>query len=74
MNEADKKVFEHKINILNMPAAQNIWDTLGSNFSSADQAIKEFIDNALSNFRAYPFPLPQRHQVKISVHKLGDDV
>lgn len=63
-----------KINIHNMPMAKGIWKTMGSNLADVSQAICEFIDNAVSNFRGNPGDGTQLCQVKISILNLGDQV
>lgn len=63
-----------KISIHNMPMAKGIWKTMGSNLADVSQAICEFIDNAVSNFRGNPGDGTQLHRVKISVLNLGDQV
>lgn len=47
-----------KITIHNMPQAKGVWKTMGSNLADVSQAICEFIDNAVSNFRGNPSTLP----------------
>lgn len=60
-----------KITICNMPMAEGIWKTIGSSLSDVAEAICEFIDNAVSNFRGnLGFTADPR--VQVSVAKLGD--
>lgn len=62
------------INIFNMPMAQGIWRTMGSNLADVAQSTCEFIDNAISNFRGNPGDGTRLRQVKVSVVNLGDRV
>lgn len=62
-------------NVLNMPSAAGIWAAIASNFTNVAQAIYEFVDNAISNFRGNPVILGSPlHQVKIHVSNLGKHV
>lgn len=61
--------------IRNMPCAEGIWAAIGSNFTNIAQAIYEFLDNAISNFRGNPVILgTPLHQIKIHVSNLGKQV
>lgn len=63
-----------KINIHNMPMAKGIWKTMGSNLTDVAQAICEFVDNAISNFRGNPGDVTQLRHVKISLVNLGTTI
>jgi len=57
--------------IINMPVASRIWKTLGSNFNNFSQAICEFVDNAVSNFRGNSANPSLVRIIRITVMKKG---
>ena len=60
--------------IHNMPSADLIWKTLGSNLNNISQAICELVDNSISNFRKYSDHLSLVRTVRIMVTYLGEIV
>ena len=65
---------EEQFELDNTPDAENLWKAIGGSFSNIAQAISEFVDDSISNFRRNWGKATMVRTVRLTLHACGEKV
>ena len=65
---------EEQFELDNTPDAENLWKAIGGSFSNISQAISEFVDDSISNFRRNWGKATMVRTVRLTLHACGEKV
>ena len=65
---------EEQFELDNTPDAENLWKAIGGSFSNISQAINEFVDDSISNFRRNCGNAAMIRTVRLTLNACGEMV
>ena len=65
---------EEQFELDNTPDAENLWKAIGGSFSNISQAINEFVDDSISNFRRNCGNAAMIRTVRLTLNAYGEMV
>ena len=65
---------EEQFELDNTPDAENLWKAIGGSFSNISQAINEFVDDSISNFRRNCGNAAMVRTVRLTLNACGEKV
>ena len=65
---------EEQFELDNTPDAENLWKAIGGSFSNIAQALSEFVDDSISNFRRNWGKATMVRTVRLTLHACGEKV
>ena len=65
---------EERFELDNTPDAENLWKSISGSFSNPSQAISEFVDDSISNFRRHKDDTSLVRTVRLTLISCGDTI